>query len=223
LDLVWVLPFGRQLAALSAAGFLETVLAPTRPSVLVLGEDARLGRDRSAGIPQLRELSGALGFGLEVVNSFVLEGQRVSSTAIRERLAAGDLPGAARLLGRWFRVHGKVGRGRGLGRDLGFPTANLVLEEQLIPAPGVYLVKVQLPSGALRPGLAAIGNRPTFGAGDPSFEVFLLDFSGDLYGQELAVDLLLRLRPIQPFPSVEALVAAMGRDLVKARAFFNQG
>jgi riboflavin kinase/FMN adenylyltransferase len=223
LDLLWVLPFNRQLAALDAAGFLGGVLAPLAPHRLVLGEDARLGAERAAGTEELARLAQGFGFGLEVLEGLCLEGQRVSSTAIRDKLAAGDLPGAARLLGRWFRVFGRVGRGRGLGRSMGFPTANLELEEQLSPAPGVYLVRAGLPSGVWVPGLAAIGNRPTFGDSEPSFEVFLLDYSGDLYGQELIVDMLVRLRDLRAFGSVEELVAAMQQDLVGARAFFAQG
>jgi riboflavin kinase/FMN adenylyltransferase len=180
---------------------------------LVGGPDLAIGRRRAGTPPVLREIGARLGFEVALLDQLALGGQPVRSGEIRRRLLAGDVPGAAELLGRAPTLQGTVVLGDQRGRTLGFPTANLEPPaERLIPGDGVYAARVDG-----RPAVMNIGVRPTVGGTRRVVEVHLLDWSGDLYGQRLTVELIARLREERRFPSLEALVAQIRADVAAAR------
>ena len=193
---------------------------------LVIGYNHGFGRDRSGDAETLRAIAAEAGFRLDVVRPLAADGRPVSSSSIRRALVDGRLEEANRGLGRPYALEGVVERGRGRGRALGFPTANLRVSgaHKLVPASGVYACWVVVsdtpgPGRGLHPLMGAlhIGPRPVFpGAGD-SVEVHLLDFEGDLYGRNLRLELARRLRPVEDFPSAKALVAQMREDVARAR------
>ena len=181
--------------------------------VVVVGEDFHFGRRRRGNVGLLREMGSALGF--QVVNVPLLAG--TSSTGIRRLLEAGDVAGAARLLGRPHQVRGVVERGDRRGRELGYPTANVALPADiLVPAPGIYAGWY----GGARPAAISVGRRPTFcdGAAPVVLEAYVLDFDGDLYGQRAKVSFVARLRDEERYDTVDALVAQMARDVDATRA-----
>lgn len=224
------LSFTPALARYSPRQFVERILLRRLGMAeLVVGYDHGLGRGRSGDIPTLRALGRELGFEVHVVEAVEVRGAPVSSTRIRDVLRAGDVDTAAAALGRPYGFRGRVVPGDGRGRALGFPTANLRIDHprKLLPREGVYAVRTrvrQLHDGAPRPlgayiGALHLGPRPTFPDAAPAVEVHLLDFDGaELYGTEIEVDLLARLRDIEAFDSTDALVAAMRRDVAAARA-----
>lgn len=190
----------------------------------VLGFDSKFGRNREGG----PELLQRLGYPVDVVPQVVVDKRAVSSSAIREAVELGDLEGAARMLGRPVSVLGRVVRGDALGRTLGFPTANLDLEHELHPPPGVYACRARLLDGDVhpRPAVTNIGVRPTVGGGtpaEPRIEVHLLDFEGDLYDQSLEVEFARALRPERRFEGMEELRAQIGRDVAAAREVLGPG
>lgn len=225
------LPFTAALARLSPREFVERILLRRLRMVdLVVGHDHGLGRGRSGGVDTLRRLGRELGFDVDVVEAVDVGEAPVSSTRIREALRAGDVVGAAAALGRPYAFRGRVVRGDGRGRALGFPTANLRIGDprKLLPREGVYAVRAHVrrraADGHLRPasrfaGALHLGPRPTFPDAAPTAEVHLLDFDGaELYGAEIEVELCARLRGIEAFDSADALVAAMRRDVAAVRA-----
>ena len=183
---------------------------------LAEGQDFRFGHDRAGSVETLAELCREAGITFAVVAPFALDGQVVSSSRARAALDRGDVTAAARLLGRPYRLQGKVGLGQQRGRTLGFPTANLDPMYTLAPADGVYAVRAWH-GGAAWPGAANVGPNPTFGEDAHKVEVHLIGFRGDLYGQELAVDFLRRLRDTRPFRGAEDLKAQLRRDVEQAR------
>ena len=192
---------------------------------LVAGPDHTLGRGREGTIPILKELGRELGFEVIVVEPLRLGGEMVSSSAIREAIAAGDVAKAARLLGRPFALAGPVASGAGRGRTLGYPTANLVIEpDLLLPADGIYATRAYLdpPTGGTGQepllSVTSVGRRPMFDNGPRLVEVHLLDTDRDLYDAMLQVDFLERLREERRFESVDALVAQMADDVSLARS-----
>lgn len=218
-DVLVTHPFNREVAQRSARDFMEDLHAHLGLRRLWVGYDFALGRHREGDIPTLRRLGEALGYTLHVVEAYRQDGMVVSSTRIRQALAAGDVALAARLLGRPYAVPGKVTRGDGRGRQLGFPTANLaVWPKRMMPAAGVYACQAEA-AGEVYPAVVNLGVRPTFErrAVAPRLEAHLLDFSGDLYGQTLTLHFIARLRPEQRFPSAEALAAQIARDVAAAR------
>jgi riboflavin kinase/FMN adenylyltransferase len=218
-DVLAVLPFTRELAALSPEDFAEKVLAGRLGAkAVVVGEDFRFGRARAGDVAVLHDLGRRLGFEVVPVPAVLHGGLPVSSTRIREALLAGDVGAAASLLGRPYFVEGTVVRGEGRGRTLGIPTANLAVLNEILPKGGVYAARVGPPGQALRPAVVNLGRRPTFGGGDPTVEAHLLDFEADLYGQRLRVAFERRLRDERAFPGKEALVAQIHEDLAAARA-----
>ncbi len=218
-DVLVTHPFDREVAQRSAYDFMADLHAHLGLRRLWVGYDFALGRHREGDIPTLRRLGQRLGYSLHVVEAYVLDGEVVSSTRIRQALYAGDVAGAARLLGRWYDVQGEVVRGDGRGRTLGFPTANLaVWPKRLIPKAGVYACYAEV-AGRVHPAVVNIGTRPTFAsqAAPPRIEAHLLDFSGELYGQKLTLQFVARLRDERRFPSPEALAAQINRDIEVAR------
>ncbi|MBC8328457.1 MAG: riboflavin biosynthesis protein RibF [Planctomycetes bacterium] len=212
-----VLDFTPELRELTAAQFTRRVLVDgLGVRELVLGFDSKFGKDRSGTAASLQPLAAELGVVLVEVPPLRLEERAVSSSAIREAVQLGELDRAAAMLGRPVSLLGSVIRGHGRGREIGFPTANLDPHHVLRPPDGVYAVMVLL-DGRLRPAVANIGERPTFGSPGHSVEVHLLDFDGDLYGRELEVYFLERLRGEGTFAGAAELGRQIGRDVEAAR------
>lgn len=222
-DRVVCLRFDAALAAMPAADFIERLLVDgLAVRYLVVGDDFRFGAARAGDFAMLRAAGDAHGFHVVSMHSFNIDGERVSSTRIRAVLAAGDLEGAEKLLGRPYRMCGRVAHGDERGRQLGFPTANIHLHRKSSPLRGVYAVEVFGLENEPLIGVANVGTRPTVGGVRSQLEVHLLDFSGDIYGRYLHVDFLHKLRDEQRFDSLAALTAQIGQDAAAARAFHAQ-
>jgi len=218
---LFVLPFDRALAGLSPEDFVAGVLAEGLGlSHVVVGADFRFGKGRAGDGETLARLGAASGVDVTVSPLLATSAGRVSSTAIREALSAGEPRRAAEMLGHWHRLEGVVSHGDKRGRDLGFPTANLVLEGLMLPRFGVYAVEVDVLSGphaGRYGGAASLGVRPTFGVNAPNVETYLFDFAGDLYGAEISVALVDFLRGEARFDDVDALIRQMHADCALAR------
>jgi len=225
-DAVFVLPFTLETSRLSPDEFVRTVLSERlHAAVVVVGEDFRFGHKAAGDVPLLAQLGEKYDFTAEGVPLLADGGVTISSTSIRERLAAGDVAGAAAVLGRPHRVEGVVGRGHMRGRALGFPTANLeVPPHRAIPADGVYagwLAALDTHGTETErwPAAISVGTNPTFGGGDRTVEAYALDRDDlDLYGVRAAIDFAVRLRGTERFDTVDALVAQMREDVNQARA-----
>ena len=210
-----IVPFTRETASSDARTFLGRIgVGPG--SHLVLGYDFHMGRGRATDLARLSMLGREAGFGLDVVAPVLWEGAPVSSTRVRESLMSSDPESAERMLGRPYRLRGRVIRGSGIGRAMGAPTANLSLPPaKLLPGDGVYMVSVRSMSG--RPGLLYVGRRPTMGPGERRVEVHVLDLEGDLYGEALDVELAGFVREDRAFSSPEELSRQMAADVERAR------
>jgi riboflavin kinase/FMN adenylyltransferase len=214
-----VLPFTPEVAGASPEDFADGVLKRALAAdAVVVGTNFRFGRGRAGDVVALRRQGEALGFRVLEVPPVLFEGERVSSSRIREALVRGDVAGAAALLGRPHCIEGPVVAGDGRGRTIGVPTANLRPAAETLPALGVYAAWAW-PGGA---GVASaavvnIGRRPTFGGGAVSVEAHLLEFAGDLYGRTLGLSFVSRLREERTFRGPDALVAQIGEDIRGAR------
>jgi riboflavin kinase/FMN adenylyltransferase len=220
-DRVLCLAFNRRLRELSASDFVQQVLiVGLGVRHLEIGDDFRFGCDRAGDFAFLQQAGARHTFTVEAASTIELDGERVSSTRVRQALAGGDFALAERLLGRPYAIAGRVMHGQKLGRQLGTPTANVQLKRTRVPLQGVYLVSVQL-DGQRRPGVANIGMRPTVqGDGRAHLEVHLLDYSGDLYGRRLSVAFHHKLRDEKRFPSLDDLKTAIDADIAAARAYW---
>lgn len=229
---VEVLPFTAALAQLDAAAFVQRLVDTHAMRQLVMGYDHGFGRGRSGDVEQVKQLGGAQGFAVDVVDAVRDDGQPISSTLIRTAIAHGDLDAAARWLGRRYSIQGSVVRGAGRGRTIGIPTINLAPPDpqKLLPPDGVYAVRVRIqesgsrlptPDSRILGGMMNQGARPTFGDPVRTLEVHLFDFDGELYGETVSVEWVRRLRDVQAFPSRDALVAQLARDRDAARASLN--
>jgi riboflavin kinase/FMN adenylyltransferase len=218
IDTTVVIPFTRTVAAVEAEAFVQDVLVGTlKAQEIVVGFNHRFGRGARGDAALLEQLARRLGFRAHIVPAFLVDNIAVSSSEIRGALQRGDLPAAARLLGRHYSIRGEVVRGAGRGRTLGFPTANVRTERALGLPPGVYVCDVL--RGSLRHlAVVNVGIRPTFGETELAVEAHLLDFTGDLYGQRVTLIFRRRLRDEQKFPSVEALKEQIALDVASARA-----
>ena len=223
LDGTLVLDFDRALAEMSAEDFVRDMLIGRLGiSAAVTGYDFQFGKARR-GTPQFLAREGALhGFSVTIVEALTAAAEAVSSTRIRAALSAHDVAGAAGLLGWHFAVAGKVAHGDGRGRDLGYPTANMVLDPASELAHGIYAVRVARSDGNVCQGVASYGRRSTFGGGEPVLETFLFDFSGDLYGETMLIAFYGFIRAEQRFESAAALVARMDEDSIHARALLER-
>ncbi|MFG0320380.1 MAG: riboflavin biosynthesis protein RibF [Planctomycetota bacterium JB042] len=217
-DACVVLPFDESVRGLSAEAFARTVfLDGLAAGGLVLGPDTRIGRDRAGDLEFLGAFCDRHGLTFEVVDPVVDDGGPVSSTRIRAAITDGDLERASRMLGRPFTLFGTVVRGEERGRKLGYRTANLDLHHEIRPPAGVYAIRARV-DVASRGGVLNIGIRPTFGPdGDLTVEAHLFDYDGDLYGRELEVELVDRLREEMRFESREELARQIERDCRAAR------
>jgi len=217
-DWLVTLRFDDDVRAMSPQCFVEKLLvADLNVRHVVVGNDFRYGAKAEGTIHSLRAAGESQGFGVEQVGAFVVDGVRVSSTAIRERLEQGDCAGAARLLGRRYRMIGRVAHGERLGRTLGFPTAHLRLMRRKSPLWGILAVRVH--GIDVRPlnGVASLGTRPTVNGVEPLLEVHVFDFQGDLYGRAIEVEFIAKLRDEVKFDSVDLLQVQMRVDAAQAR------
>jgi riboflavin kinase/FMN adenylyltransferase len=222
-DAVGPLTFTSELAQVSAADFVRALRETLDMRLLVGGPDISLGRAREGDAAWLAEQAPAYGFELALVDFLDEDGAKVGSSGVRSAVSRGDMETAAELLGRPFSLRGPVVRGFERGRTIGFPTANIAVSaDRVLPPLGVYVSRAVL-GEARYPSVTNIGRRPTFDDGPPSIETHLLDFEGDLYGRDLKVELLHRLRGELRFSGVEALVAQIGRDAAAARAYHARG
>lgn len=216
------LHFDLEFAAMEAVDFIARLCtAPVK--TIAVGEDWRFGRNRSGDTSFLLQESGQRGFKLEAVPAVMFDGERISSTRIRQAIRDGNLDAASRMLGRPYSICGEVRHGAQLGRNLGFPTANLDTGEAQLPPDGVWAVRVDDGSGVLRDGVASLGSRPTVGGTGRLLETHLLDYDGDLYGKTIDVRPVKHLRPEMKFPSLEALKAAIAADVAAARVVLHAG
>jgi len=227
-DAVVIQPFTPEFAAVEADDFVRQILARELGAAdVVVGFDFSFGRGRAGNVQRLQSLGDQLGMGVAIIPPVSVDGHPCSSTRIRTLVAAGDLRPAATLLGRPFEVEGTVVRGAARGRSLGFPTANLAPETELAPKLGIYAARARLADG---PGDAtahvaavSVGRNPTFeGPAAPvTIEAHLLDFTGDLYGRRLRLEMIDWLRDEQKFDSSEALIAQIGADVARVRALMS--
>ena len=230
-DVVVLEPFTREFAAIQAEDFAAEVLhRGFRPSCVVVGYDFSFGRGRRGDTAMLESLGSQLGFGVSIVRRVAIHGLTCSSTKVREFVLEGRVEGAEVLLGRPFEITGEVVRGAGRGRGLGFPTANIRPEAELLPKPGIYacravildgsggVVAGQGGGGSKKLAALSIGTNPTFvSTGKLSVEAYLLDHDGDLYGQRLRLEVVARLRDELRFESVDALIAQIHADVARTR------
>lgn len=214
------LPFDTAFATMEASAFMAHLCAaPVR--TIAVGEDWRFGHNRSGDIPFLRSQQETRRFQLEAVPPVMFEGDRISSTRIRQAIHDGNLNAAAKMLGRPYSINGTVVRGKQIGRTLGFPTANIPTGDIQLPPDGVWAVRATGPHGQSWHGVANLGLRPTFNETERLLEVHLFDFSGDLYGEELEIRFEKHLRPEQKFPSLEALRQQIQTDSLAARTLLD--
>ncbi len=218
-DAVVVIPFDRRFSRLGCAGFVNEVLRKRLGArEVVVGRGFRFGRARRGDTDLLRRLGRRAGLGVHVVPPAVVGGLTVSSTAVRGLIRKGKVKEAARLLGRPYEIAGRVVPGRRRGRRLGFPTANLETPNEILPE-GVFITETEHGGNAL-PSLTSIGTNPTFGPHPLSVETLLLDFHGSLYGSEITVRFLSKLRPTRKFTGEVALAARIREDVAAARVWF---
>jgi riboflavin kinase/FMN adenylyltransferase len=216
-DWLAIVPFGAALAATSPQAFMEHLYRGLNMRCLWVGTDFALGRDRQGDIGTLRLLGRKMGFDVEEVHPVTIDGRRVSSTSIRILLQHGHVKEAAHLLARYYSVSGTVAHGAKRGRDLGFPTANVdVPTDRVVPADGIYAAYARLENERCR-AVVNIGVRPTFDNGARSVEAYLLDFERDLYGHQLGLEFVARLRPERRFQNVQDLIAQMRQDVEQTR------
>ena len=222
-DQVICLRFDRKLAALSAQAFVEQILvAGLGVRYLVVGDDFRFGAGRNGDFAYLCDAGSTHGFEVANTETFFEHGQRISSTRIRAALAAGDLDTAMQLLGRRYRICGRVAAGQQRGRSIGFPTANIHLHRRLSPLRGVFAVRVHGLAPEPLNGVANIGTRPTVDGSHWVLEVHLFDMDADIYGRYLDVEFCARLRDEKKFASFEILKQQIQRDAEQARQFFSE-
>lgn len=210
--------FDQRVRCLSREQFVDEVLVKALGvRHIVVGHDFRFGKDNQGDVACLRALGANGGFEVTEVPPFVVDGERVSSSLIRTALGTGDLPRAAKLLGRPYRMTGKVLHGEKLGRKLGFPTANLRLHRRTTPLTGVFAVRVTGGGLLNAPGVASLGTRPAVNGKELLLEAHVFDFDGDLYRRQLHVDFIAYLREERWFADLDALIAQMHGDAAQAR------
>lgn len=217
-DLVTVMPFDKEVAKLDARQFMGLLTKHLRMKGLVIGPDFALGKGRQGDAAALAAIGKETGFTVTSVPPLLLDGGVVSSTAVRQAVGRGDAREYFKLVGRYYTICGQVIRGAERGRKLGFPTANLGIDpHRAAPADGVYVTWAHFDS-ARHPSVTNIGVRPTFDNGKRLAEVHVLDYRGDLYGREMTVELIERLRPELRFSSVDELIERMKLDVEQSRS-----
>jgi riboflavin kinase/FMN adenylyltransferase len=216
LERLCLLTFSERLRMISSVQFME-LLQATRARTVVVGHDFRFGRNGEASAQWLAQHGAQFGYEVDVVPEVLSDGERISSRRVREAVKFGDLGQAARLLGRPYSMRGRVRCGNRLGRELGFPTANVAVKRRRVPLSGVFAVRVHGPGLSGWPGVANLGTRPMVGGTHMLLEAHLFDFAGDLYGRELEVEFVAHLRDEAMFASMDVMVEQMHRDAEQAR------
>jgi len=217
LDQTFVIPFTRELSSLSADDFATKVVGEgLGASHVVVGYDFTYGKGRTGTTEGLKAIGRAKGFGVDVVAPVGEGGAPFSSSRIRDHLRKGEMREAAEQLGYWWRIRGRVGKGHGRGKGLGFPTLNLPLADGQDVAHGIYAMRVYH-KGRRHDAAGYVGSSPTFGPGAPALEAYLLDFAGDLYGEDVELEFIAKLRGDRAFADGEALAKQMRDDCEAAR------
>jgi len=223
IDVVVVLRFNRQMAGLSAGEFMQLMHDRLGVRMLLTGYDNRFGHDRTEGFEDYQRYGQELGIEVMGGEALTVGEQNVSSSLVRRLLKAGNVEEATRCLGRPYGIGGQVVHGEQIGRTIGFPTANLLPDDnKLIPQDGVYAVMVDLDNGVRKQGIMNIGTRPTFNGTTRTLETNLLETVGDLYGQRIFIHFIGRLRSEQHFPSADALAEQIQKDIDQAKDILNQ-
>jgi riboflavin kinase/FMN adenylyltransferase len=221
-DVTINLPFTGEIARMSAKEFIqEIVQRHIGPRWVVVGFNFTFGKGRTGTSEELKKIGESLGFSVEIIPPFHVDGEVVSSTRIRELIARGEIQEANRMLGGNFFMLGRVIHGHARGKGLGFPTANLEITQDLYPNDGVYAATVMVDERRYD-GVVNIGTNPTFDDEQLAVEVFLFDYQGDLYGKELQVALIDKIRAEQTFPSVELLVHQIEKDIQRAKEILRE-
>jgi riboflavin kinase/FMN adenylyltransferase len=221
LDYVLLLRFGEGLRNLRGEAFATLLAQNVGARAVVVGHDFRFGCQGEATAPMLADAGRRLGFSVDVVSPVMLDGERVSSSGLREALARDEFELVKRRLGRPYSMRGRVVPGQRLGRDLGFPTANLRIERHRAPLHGIFAVRVHGVEETPLHAVASLGTRPTVGGVQTLLEVHVFDFSADLYGREIEVEFVAKLRDEEHFPTLAALVEQIHRDAAEARRILN--
>ena len=225
-DCIHICRFNYDFARISPEQFITRILnQELSVRWLLVGDDFRFGARRAGDFAMLQAHSAANGFSVEVMPSIAIDNQRISSTAIRQALATGDLNMAGKFLGRPYSISGRVIDGDKLGKQIGFPTANIQLKYNHPPLSGIFVVTVrgaiQSSPATILPGVASLGVRPTIHKnGKPVLEVHLFDFNQDIYGQHLQVDFLHKLRDEEKYADIDTLIVQIKKDVVQAKDFF---
>ena len=216
---VAVMPFTHEVARMTACEMARLLHDQLIMRSLLLGYDSRFGSKTNNDFDRLPQLAAELGFTLQRGEPFTVDGEPISSSRIRASLIKGLVEETATLLGRNYSITGTVTHGRGVGHTLGFPTANIDLAttRKMLPAHGVYAVRVARDQWPAVSGMANLGDAPTFGVDKPLLEVHLIDYKGDLYGETVTVEFLHRIRDIQRFGSATELQAQLKKDIEEAR------
>jgi riboflavin kinase/FMN adenylyltransferase len=221
---VVLLPFNQSLANLSAGDFLNMLCQTLHPVQFVVGDDFRFGQGRQGDFAFIQQAGKTLGYEAVAMDTFLIDGERVSSTRVRKALVAGQLDLAAKLLGRPYTMRGRVSHGDKLGAKLGFPTANIHLHRKLTPVSGIFTVRMHGINGCAKsvPGVANVGTRPTVGGTRTLLEVHLLDFNESIYGQQVEVEFCQKLREEERYDSLAELQAQIAKDVLTAKEYFTQ-
>src|SRR5690606_7625766 len=218
MDVVGLLRFNAAMASMAPDEFVRRVLVDRLAAREVwVGPEFRFGHRRAGDLALLQALGEAQGFRANAIEPVVADGERVSSTALRQQLAAGDLEGAARELGRRYAISGKVVRGKQLGRQLGYPTANIRLAGKRPALGGIFATWVHGIGAGPLPSVSSLGTRPTVDGVEPLLEAHVFDFDGDLYGRRIEVEFVAKLRDEMKFDDLPALVRQMDEDALRAR------
>lgn len=223
IDYLLCLKFNQQLAQLSAEDFVEQILV-TQLNVrhLVIGDDFRFGRNRAGNFELLQAFGQQYNFVVENTRTLIIDGERVSSTRIRESIKHDDFKKAERLLGRPYSLSGKIAHGKKLGRELGYPTINIKMGDNTLIVKGIFAVTVKGIDNRVLRGVASIGTRPTIDGVDTILEVFILDFNRDVYGLCVEVEFLYKIRDEQKFASLHELGINIENDVVLAKRYFQR-
>lgn len=221
IDYVFCLRFNQALASLSPEAFVKKILIDQlNAKVVIVGDDFRFGAKRAGDYAQLKQLGDKYGFQTIEMPTIMVDNERVSSTRVREALEAGDLNAAEKLLGRPYRLYGKVGHGDRLGRDLGYPTANVNLHRDLVPLGGIFVIRVYGLGDHPYEGVANVGTRPTVGGTRILLEAHLFDFNAEIYGHNIEVEFLHKLRDEERYDTLEELVEHIHQDVIDAKNYF---
>jgi riboflavin kinase / FMN adenylyltransferase len=220
IEVVYILPFNAETANIEPETFIETVLRDNcHTASLIVGYDCRFGSKAKGDFTMLQAFAPEMGYDVKEISPVFVESERVSSTLIRERILQGDLDTVEKLLGRKYSISGKVESGRGIGRTIGFPTANVRPYHTAIPAQGVYIAEAIL-EGVAHPAAVNIGIAPTMKNDDITIEAHLLDFDEDICGSEIEILFHKRIRPEKKFSGKDSLIEQIAVDVAEARAYF---